>query len=168
MTNMTNVYGILNELKHMRYNLNELVKACDDKEMDDISDELYEMSFHIREIEEEIGGNWRKLEERSMRNEIMMTMVNLWRTGKDFLYISKIYEITPYEVERWITLFDNEYPLPSWACRQSIRGSGLVENIDCVHGIGHPHLNYIKKYDPTGSKSLGAHGCFIGCKCGEE
>ena len=53
---MPNMYEILNELKNIRYNLNDLVKACDDKEMDDISDELYEMSFHIREIEEEIGG----------------------------------------------------------------------------------------------------------------
>ena len=53
---MSNMYEILNELKHIRYNLNDLVKTCDDKEMDDISDELCEMSFHIREIEEEIGG----------------------------------------------------------------------------------------------------------------
>lgn len=54
------------------------------------------------------------------------------------------------------------YPKPDWAVDQTVRGNGLVENI-CVHGIGHPHENYLKRFNPSGELGLGIHGCDSCC-----
>lgn len=57
------------------------------------------------------------------------------------------------------------YKKPLWAVSQTIRESGLVEDV-CDHGIGHPNAQWLAKHDPKGKKGFNVHGC-DGC-CGRE
>ena len=50
------------------------------------------------------------------------------------------------------------YPIPIWATHQIIRASGLIEDV-CIHGLGHPNKDFLRLYDPDGSKGYGIHGC---------
>lgn len=59
-----------------------------------------------------------------------------------------------------------DYPAASWAVRQVLRASGLVEDI-CKHGVGHPNRTWLRKHDPYGKKGFGVHGC-DGCCHGRE
>ena len=58
-----------------------------------------------------------------------------------------------------------KYKKPDWAVDQTIRASGLVEDI-CEHGVGHPNREWLKKHDPDGKLCLSVHGC-DGC-CVQE
>jgi hypothetical protein len=51
-----------------------------------------------------------------------------------------------------------KYKKPDWAVDQTIRLSGLVEDI-CVHGVGHPNLEWLKEHDPDDKLCLSVHGC---------
>lgn len=53
------------------------------------------------------------------------------------------------------------YIKPDWAEKQLIRASGLVEDV-CVHGVGHPNQEWLRKHDAQGKRGFGIHGC---CGC---
>jgi hypothetical protein len=50
------------------------------------------------------------------------------------------------------------YVKPLWAVSQTIRESGLVEDV-CKHGIGHPNAQWLWRHDPSGRLAFGVHGC---------
>lgn len=56
-----------------------------------------------------------------------------------------------------------QFPKPDWATSQVVRAGGLVEDI-CVHDVGHPNPESIKKLAETGRSGFGAHGC-CGSNC---
>ena len=55
------------------------------------------------------------------------------------------------------------YELPSWAVAQTIRETGLVEDM-CKHGIGHPNQKWLAKHDYDGKLMMGIHGCDGCCR----
>jgi len=56
-------------------------------------------------------------------------------------------------------------PMPSWAIKQIVRESGLIENV-CIHNIGHPHPNSVKYLADMGMTGFEIHSC-DGCCCKE-
>lgn len=60
-----------------------------------------------------------------------------------------------------------KYKKPDWAVDQTIRASGLVEDI-CEHGIGHPNVEWLKEHDPDGTFGFAVHGCDGCCVQGLE
>ena len=56
-----------------------------------------------------------------------------------------------------------KYKKPKWAVRQVKRISGLVEDV-CIHGIGHPNMDWLKKHDPKGEKGFSIHNCDGCCR----
>ena len=58
-----------------------------------------------------------------------------------------------------------KYKKPVWAINQITRESGLIEDI-CMHGIGHPNSEWLRKNDPQGKLGFSIHGC-DGC-CSPE
>jgi hypothetical protein len=51
-----------------------------------------------------------------------------------------------------------KYKKPDWAVDQTTRETGLVEDV-CVHGVGHPNLEWLKEHDPDGKWCFSVHGC---------
>ena len=58
----------------------------------------------------------------------------------------------------------DKYPKPNWAETQTIRLSGLVEDV-CKHGVGHPNEKWLKVHPKL--KHLAIHGC-DGCCWGNR
>jgi hypothetical protein len=58
----------------------------------------------------------------------------------------------------------NRYPKPKWAESQTVRMSGLVEDV-CRHGVGHPNARWLEAHPLL--KHLSIHGC-DGCCWGKE
>jgi len=73
------------------------------------------------------------------------------------------FEDSTTDVHRGDDVDQSKYPRPDWAVRQTVRASGLVENV-CEHGIGHPHPASVKEFEDRGIMSMGEHGC-DGCCC---
>lgn len=61
----------------------------------------------------------------------------------------------------------NEYEKPDWAADQIVRTSWLVEDV-CEHGVGHPNIAWLQKYDPNGNRGYGIHGCDGCCNKKED
>jgi len=58
-----------------------------------------------------------------------------------------------------------QYPKPKWAESQTVRASGLVEDI-CKHGVGHPNEAWLKSVGGLVARAYSIHGC-DGCCCDE-
>lgn len=60
-----------------------------------------------------------------------------------------------------------KYKKPDWAVDQTVRATGLVEDI-CEHGVGHPNIEWLKEHDPDGKLGFSVHGCDGCCLRGLE
>ena len=49
-----------------------------------------------------------------------------------------------------------KYRKPKWAVSQTVRASGLVEDV-CRHGVGHPNADWLDANPRRGDLSI--HGC---------
>lgn len=58
-----------------------------------------------------------------------------------------------------------KYKKPKWAESQTVRLSGLVEDV-CSHGVGHPNAQWLKEHPLL--KHLAVHGCDGCCWKKEE
>jgi len=59
----------------------------------------------------------------------------------------------------------SNYKKSKWAIQQIVRESGLVEDV-CEHGVGHPNIEWLLKYDVSNDLGFWIHGC-DGC-CSKE
>jgi hypothetical protein len=55
------------------------------------------------------------------------------------------------------------YKKPSWAINQTVRETGLVEDV-CKHGIGHPNEEFLEGLSVMRRNNFRIHGC-CGCCC---
>ena len=51
-----------------------------------------------------------------------------------------------------------KYKKPKWAVSQTVRESGLVEDI-CEHGVGHPNRQWLDHHPKSGLSIHGCDGC---------
>jgi len=58
-----------------------------------------------------------------------------------------------------------EYARPDWAVGQTVRASGLVEDI-CEHGVGHPNREFLERHPGMEERGFGVHGCDGCCRRG--
>ena len=58
---------------------------------------------------------------------------------------------------------EDKKTIPSWAVKQVLRSSGLIEDV-CKHGVGHPNTESLIEMNKKGLKGYEVHGC-DGC-CG--
>lgn len=62
--------------------------------------------------------------------------------------------------ETYQGLKDKRYSKPSWAVAQTVRETGLLEDI-CKHGVGHPNEDWLMDHHEN---HWAIHGC-DGCCC---